>query len=228
HLGGQVYHLLNPDLKHVPVDEQQVDGGTLEETAHLSELLKNTIDVRANYTIVQGSVAKGNFVFGVPETTDPTSQQPVIDPATGEQKTDPQTGELLWYAPNGPVGVGVNPRGLAGLDVGPGPRGRNVVDWGHGDGVGQRHDLTLSDLVDLAHDCDQGQFASAVQFDTGAKLDAHNLVPYVSLGAAHGLTLSYNSLRADPRPIVNFSFDDVNQVAPAVPGQTRLLAGRLT
>ena len=47
---------------------------------------------------------------------------------------------------------------------------------------------------------------SEVELHSGAVLENHNLVSYQSLGVNRGLTLNYDSLRADPRPIVNFGY----------------------
>ena len=50
---------------------------------------------------------------------------------------------------------------------------------------------------------------SEVELHSGAVLESHDLVPYQSLGASRGLTLSYDSLRADPRPIRHFGYANV-------------------
>ncbi|PHR92220.1 MAG: hypothetical protein COA78_33630, partial [Blastopirellula sp.] len=54
----------------------------------------------------------------------------------------------------------------------------------------------------------QQTFASVVETHSGAVIETHNLVSYQSLGVERGLSLVYDSLRADPRPIVNFGFGD--------------------
>ncbi|MDJ0674655.1 MAG: FG-GAP-like repeat-containing protein [Calothrix sp. MO_167.B42] len=50
---------------------------------------------------------------------------------------------------------------------------------------------------------------SEVELHSGGVRETHNLVTYQSLGATRGLTLRYDSLRADPRHIVHFGYDDV-------------------
>ena len=55
--------------------------------------------------------------------------------------------------------------------------------------------------------CDaQQDFTSVVQLHSGAVIEWHNLVTYKSLGRERGVRLAYDSLRADPRPIVHFGF----------------------
>ncbi|WP_417733988.1 RHS repeat-associated core domain-containing protein [Rosistilla oblonga] len=49
---------------------------------------------------------------------------------------------------------------------------------------------------------------SEVELHSGTLLEMHSLVPYTSLGTSRGLTLHYNSHRADPRPILHFGFDN--------------------
>jgi hypothetical protein len=47
---------------------------------------------------------------------------------------------------------------------------------------------------------------SVCDLQSGALMETHELVGYESLGAYRGLTLHYDSLRADPRPIVHLPF----------------------
>jgi RHS repeat-associated protein len=49
-------------------------------------------------------------------------------------------------------------------------------------------------------------FTSEVDLHSGAVLETHDLVTYQSLGQSRGLTLTYDSLRADTRPIIHFGF----------------------
>jgi YD repeat-containing protein len=51
---------------------------------------------------------------------------------------------------------------------------------------------------------------SEVILQTGAVVETHNLTTYESLGVTRGISLSYNSLRADARPIIHFNYDNVN------------------
>ncbi|WP_193387016.1 FG-GAP-like repeat-containing protein, partial [Kamptonema sp. PCC 6506] len=52
-------------------------------------------------------------------------------------------------------------------------------------------------------------FTSTVELHSGAVIETHNLVSYQSMGENRSLTLTYDSLRADPRPILNFSYDNI-------------------
>ncbi|MHB8953754.1 MAG: FG-GAP-like repeat-containing protein [Pirellulaceae bacterium] len=47
---------------------------------------------------------------------------------------------------------------------------------------------------------------SGVLLHSGALMESHSLVSYNSLGQTRELTLTYDSLRADPRPIVHFGY----------------------
>ena len=68
------------------------------------------------------------------------------------------------------------------------------------------------------HGCQsQGEtedFSSQVELASGGVIEKHDLVTYSSLGSQKGLTLTYDSLRADPSPIIHFSVD----IPPAVSG----------
>lgn len=52
-------------------------------------------------------------------------------------------------------------------------------------------------------------FNSEVELDSGAIIETHNLVTYQSNGTTRGLTLTYDSLRADPSPIIHFDYTNV-------------------
>ena len=54
-----------------------------------------------------------------------------------------------------------------------------------------------------------GQSNSDVELYSGAEIETHDLVPYQSLGVSRGLTLRYDSQRADARPIVHFGYSNV-------------------
>ncbi len=51
--------------------------------------------------------------------------------------------------------------------------------------------------------------ASAIALHTGGLEERHSLVGYQSLGQVRSLELRYDSLRADPRPILHFAFSNV-------------------
>ena len=63
--------------------------------------------------------------------------------------------------------------------------------------------------------------ASEVELHSGTILETHDLARYESLGATRGLTLHYDSHRADPRPILHFGYDNAQF------GADRLLVARL-
>jgi RHS repeat-associated protein len=52
-------------------------------------------------------------------------------------------------------------------------------------------------------------FASSVDLHSGAVQEDENLTTYQSLGVARGVTLHYDSLWADPEPIVHLRYDNV-------------------
>ncbi|NJN13192.1 MAG: hypothetical protein HC815_36845, partial [Richelia sp. RM1_1_1] len=54
---------------------------------------------------------------------------------------------------------------------------------------------------------------SDVELHSGTVQETHNLVTYDSLGKTRGLSLNYDSLRADPRPIVHFGYDNVGLIS---------------
>jgi hypothetical protein len=77
------------------------------------------------------------------------------------------------------------------------------------------------------NDCkERREITSQVELDTGAIIESHDLVTYSSNGVTRGITLTYDSLRADPRPIINFSHDNVNPqlMAPGFTERLRLMA----
>lgn len=59
---------------------------------------------------------------------------------------------------------------------------------------------------DCPANCD---LTSQAELYSGAVIETHDLVSYQSQGATRGLTLTYDSLRADPRPIVHFGYDNL-------------------
>ena len=76
---------------------------------------------------------------------------------------------------------------------------------------------------DGCDDCKgSGGFSSVVEFHSGAVVETHELVSYQSLGVDRGLTLVYDSLRADPQPIVHFGYDNIQA------GENRRLVAELT
>jgi RHS repeat-associated protein len=55
---------------------------------------------------------------------------------------------------------------------------------------------------------------SGVELHTGAMLERHALASYQSRGVTRGVTLRYDSLRADPRPIIHFGYSDTESSFP--------------
>jgi RHS repeat-associated protein len=59
--------------------------------------------------------------------------------------------------------------------------------------------------------CQAGQpINSEVILQTGEVKETHDLITYQSLGETRGISLTYNSLRADTRPIVHLAFNNVD------------------
>ena len=78
-------------------------------------------------------------------------------------------------------------------------------------------------------DCpDKADLNSEVESHSGAVIETHNLVSYESLGENRGITLTYDSLRADPRPIVHFGYEDVNPDSIAFASDRLKLVAELT
>ncbi|MEG5025164.1 MULTISPECIES: FG-GAP-like repeat-containing protein, partial [unclassified Microcoleus] len=76
---------------------------------------------------------------------------------------------------------------------------------------------------DKCNECKaKGGLTSEVEMHSGAVIETHDLVPYQSMGETRSLTLTYDSLRADPRPIVHFGYNN----APADTAQK--LVAKLT
>lgn len=79
-------------------------------------------------------------------------------------------------------------------------------------------------------DCDEcekgGAGSSTILFHTGALLESHALTTYQSLGESRGLTFVYDSMRADPRPIIHTAVEDIDPAALGgeIADQLRLVA----
>ncbi|HEY2415095.1 MAG TPA: RHS repeat-associated core domain-containing protein [Pirellulaceae bacterium] len=65
---------------------------------------------------------------------------------------------------------------------------------------------------------------SQVEHHSGAVMEMHDLPTYNSLGLDRGVQLVYDSLRADPRPIVHATYADVDPNIYSVPSALRLTA----
>jgi hypothetical protein len=71
-----------------------------------------------------------------------------------------------------------------------------------------------NDTFNLNGDCPDDDiacsgFTSGVELHSGTVIEIHELVTYNSLGRTRGVRLVYDSLRADPRPIVHFGMENV-------------------
>ncbi|MFO0820040.1 MAG: FG-GAP-like repeat-containing protein [Pirellulales bacterium] len=55
---------------------------------------------------------------------------------------------------------------------------------------------------------------SEVELHSGVLRETHSLVTYQSLGVTRGVVLNYDSLRADPRPVIRFSYNVDGSLAP--------------
>jgi RHS repeat-associated protein len=66
--------------------------------------------------------------------------------------------------------------------------------------------------------------SSNVEPHSGAVMEEHDLPTYQSLGAARGVNLVYDSLRADPRPIVHATYNSVDPSFYSVPSALRLVS----
>ena len=78
---------------------------------------------------------------------------------------------------------------------------------------------------DECEECDEkGEANSVVDFSSGELTETHALPTYQSLGAARGVELVYNSLRADPRPILHAGYEDVNPNIFSVPSALKVVA----
>jgi RHS repeat-associated protein len=71
---------------------------------------------------------------------------------------------------------------------------------------------------------DSISFNSSVGLLTGSLIESHNLTSYDSLGASRGLTLVYDSKRAQPRADLRFSLGIGNQINAANQGNTQSLS----
>lgn len=65
-------------------------------------------------------------------------------------------------------------------------------------------------------------FTSDVQLHSGVVVESHALATYQSLGVSRGVQLTYDSMRADPRPIVHSGYNGVTQ------SDSQRLVARLT
>ena len=65
---------------------------------------------------------------------------------------------------------------------------------------------------------------SEVELHSGALTETHDLVTYQSLGQTRGLSLTYDSLRADSRPIVNVSYEGIDIARMSNIGNVKFVA----
>jgi RHS repeat-associated protein len=73
------------------------------------------------------------------------------------------------------------------------------------------------------------ELTSEVELHSGAVLETHDLVTYQSVAQTRGLSLRYDSLRADPRPIIHFGLPSVDPATLAGANSEHLrLVARMT
>jgi hypothetical protein len=65
---------------------------------------------------------------------------------------------------------------------------------------------------------------STAELHSGAIVETHSTAGYQSLGVSRGVTLVYDSLRADPRPIAHLGYAEVDPAIYSVPDALRLIA----
>ena len=74
---------------------------------------------------------------------------------------------------------------------------------------GELGGLGTDDPRNPDHGCNameaNGPFSSDVNLASGGVIETHELVAYQSLGTSRAVTLTYDSLRADPKPIIHFN-----------------------
>jgi RHS repeat-associated protein len=79
----------------------------------------------------------------------------------------------------------------------------------------------------VCDECEEkGDWKSEVEFNSGAVIEDYDLVSYSSNGESRGVTLTYDSVRADPRPIVQFGYEDLDpsSLAPGFTDKLRIMA----
>ncbi|HEU6455925.1 MAG TPA: hypothetical protein VN201_10695, partial [Roseateles sp.] len=196
------------------------------------------MDIKADYRVIGANTVRGEYTFGVPYVMDGYGHyidaQNNVLPYWRDAKGNwyivtwdannnitarvPYTQGVppgVQISPNAPFATGGSAQGLSShpTDVAPGPRVVNQYDFGRSSALNDRNDMGVKDLLDKVmgdpQNCPPDQVGSTVQMDTGVVNETHALVSYQSLGQTQQLTLSYDSLAADPRQIINFSFDDL-------------------
>jgi YD repeat-containing protein len=187
-------------LSRFPVDQLYLDQLLpMQEDLHL---LNGLIDIRADFRVIGLQRDLGRVTFGVPS---------VID----------ENGNRV-PSPNRPLGVEGLPQGLSAhaTEVAPGPLVYKQFDLGR-DSL-SRHDLNVADaFAELMRppNCPDPDFNSTVQLDTGAVIETHDLVSYQSMGQVQQLHLKYDSLSADPRPIITFGWQGMHSELSAYASQ---------
>ena len=80
-------------------------------------------------------------------------------------------------------------------------------------------------------DCEEcqakGNWKSEVELNSGAVIEDYDLVSYASNGESRGISLTYDSLRADPKPIVKLGYENINPsrlTLPRLEGNLRIVA----
>jgi len=134
--------------------------------------------------------------------------------------TTPPEDPVYQQSPNryAPIATGDHPRGVAVQN--------NIASFQPPDQspYNQRVNLGETGKVDWSNEVPIGIQSTAEQH-SGAFQERHDLVGYTSLGESHQLALHYDSLRADPQPIIHFFYRNIPAADPSSP---RYLVARLS
>ncbi|MBI3348492.1 MAG: putative Ig domain-containing protein, partial [Burkholderiales bacterium] len=216
--------------------EQLTDNAELLPLQEDLQGVNVPIDIKADYRVIGANFARGEYSFGVPYVMDGFGHyidaQNNVLPYWRDAKGNwylvswdannniiarvPYTQGVppgLQLSPNAPFATGGSAQGLSShpTQVAPGPRIVNQFDFGRSSALNDRNDMGVKDLLDKVlgdpQNCPPDQVGSTVQMDTGVVNETHALASYQSLGQTQQLVLNYDSLAADPRQIINFSFE---------------------
>jgi len=186
--------------------------------------LQPQVDTRAEFQFFQFVADETGQPLGYLDPQAPATQLIGLDGSSQSiNALDPSFSLALYFtsipsSPRSPIGVGGTPQGLAaqpevdGVAIDPRTNPYNLKNGMCEAGV-------CADFAAFAHT------TSEVELHSGAVHERHAVPTYTAFGATRGLVLHYDSLRADPRPIVHFGFDNVSE---ALGGNSRILTARIT
>lgn len=186
--------------------------------------LQPQVDTRAEFQFFQFVADETGQPLGYLDPQAPATQLIGLDGSSQSiNALDPSFSLALYFtsipsSPRSPIGVGGTPQGLAaqpevdGVAIDPRTNPYNLKNGMCEAGV-------CAEFAAFAHT------TSEVELHSGAVHERHAVPTYTAFGATRGLVLHYDSLRADPRPIVHFGFDNVSE---AQGGNSRMLTARIT